>query len=386
MNKNLTFPVPLAATDVNAWPPRNPNVKYDWKKQSVEAYSQRSIEESSKETKSEKFTPTFSSARSRLDYNYHTLLVRQRQILQDAILERIAADANPVQADAPWIVFSAGPMGVGKGYVLTQLQKLNILDLKQFVKIDPDLIKTELPEMAGYLQFETNSAATKLHRESTQMADILLEDALMKGLSILVDGSLRDVQYYSSFFKRLKEGPVKYRIAILHVTADDHVIRDRAASRAVKSGRVVPPDVLQESIDQVPRSVKALTHLADAVHTIANNEGKPLELVESIVRKDDGTMGTNKLSWCEFRESFSSERIRREGNDEDYHHVVSMAAVYNCQEANCHARKIWQEAYPSFCSRCALSMDGQCGVCSHGKHICACSECHELFGLALMPA
>jgi adenylylsulfate kinase-like enzyme len=293
------------------------------------------------------FSPTFQHARSRLDYSYHTNLVLNRQYLQDAILKRVVESAQVASDDAitilssrtetdqeqretvngssvsdpepttfsprcdpantsrnndfsnsgnspqsvlpaqrrPWIIFTAGAMGVGKGYVLMQLQRLQLLDVSSFVKIDPDLIKTELPEMAGYLQHDRATAATLLHRESTQMADVLLEHALSHSYSLLVDGSLRDVDYYRKLLQRLRCEFASYRLAIVHVVADPDIVWQRARARAERTGRVVPTTLLMESLQQVPCSVDQLAPLVDVVFTIANNDGQPLELV-SMTRRD----------------------------------------------------------------------------------------------------
>ena len=151
-------------------------------------------------------------------------------------------------------------MGVGKGYVLSSLYNSNLFPLDNFLKIDPDMLKTELPEMSGYLQVDPATAATKVHRESTQMADILLEHALLDRSNILVDGSLRDVDYYRQLFQRIRQD-YDYRIAILLVTAEPDVIHKRARDRAEKTGRAVPEELINESIQQVPQSVKELTPL-----------------------------------------------------------------------------------------------------------------------------
>jgi hypothetical protein len=265
------------------------------------------------------FTSTFCEARSKLDYTYHTHVVKNRQYLQDAILKRIVSlpiinsmensattrsssddmnrcndesqnicnsNNNTNTTSRPWIVFTAGPMGVGKGYVITQLQQQNLLNIRDyFITIDPDLIKYELPEMVGYLQIDRTTAATKLHRESTQMADIIFEYAIQHSLSILVDGSLRDVLYYKSLFHRIRTDYKQYRIAIIHITASRDVIYERAMNRAQRTGRVVPIELIEESIIQVPQSVHELSSLADAVHVIANNPNQPIQLVSSTIHK-----------------------------------------------------------------------------------------------------
>jgi hypothetical protein len=87
--------------------------------------------------------PKFALARSRLDYSYHHNPAFSRQELQDAILSRVVSAAAdvPSQQGKPWIVFSAGAMGVGKGYVLSTLYKSGLFPMDGFLKIDPDKLK-----------------------------------------------------------------------------------------------------------------------------------------------------------------------------------------------------------------------------------------------------
>lgn len=478
------------ATDPNSWPPRNTKISFDWTVPTHQVYREDDGDDDDDDCKVENtaingdgiqhatsssdendrknswhgaasattalvhfqnhiFSPTFASARSRLDYSYHTNLVYSRQLLQDAILERVVTaagttevlgstllksynsedltgtmstmkgeensmhsppdqPASPRQVQRPWIVFTAGAMGVGKGYVLMQLHQANLLpNFESFVKIDPDMMKSELPEMAGYLCADRETAASKLHRESTQMADVLFEHAVANHLPVLVDGSLRDVAYYQELFDRIHGEFPAYRIAILHVTADREVIMQRAAARAEKTGRVVPLDLLDESIRQVPASVEALSHTADVVHVIANNEGQPLQLLSSTIKIEakDATIFTamsrldERPTWEDFARSwmYAGDAVPEEdtadnavavSDDKDKTYAsatdrypilslptVQMSTVFECTTSHAAANEIWKNAYPNFCARCCLSCDRQCGICIHGRHFCACTVC-----------
>ena len=359
------------------------------------------------------FSPTFATARQSLDYTYHHKLILNRQLLQDAIMERVVVGAtaiteksinnnNKTVTTRHWICFTAGPMGVGKGYVLTKLHQQGLFRLDQYIMIDPDMLKQELPEMPGFLQADRATAATKLHRESTQMSDILLEYALQNQRDVLVDGSLRDVDFYTDFFQRIRTEYPSYRLALIHVTADPAVIYRRAADRAIKTGRAVPTDLLEASIRQVPVSVSRLRHLAHAVHTIANNEGRPLELIESVVvgknlgesndenghpKDNNDEKTTMKPTWEYFRRSWVDQMLE-ENRYEDKEEastaatnemtsiIVNMKNAFYCETSQSVASDLWKGAYPNFCPRCALSCDGQCGVCIHGRHLCACRMCN----------
>jgi hypothetical protein len=154
-------------------------------------------------------------------------------------------------------------MGVGKSYVMLNLLEEGLFPLDSFTIIDPDKLKSELPEMKGYCDFDPETAATKLHRESTMMADVLFEHGLGMRKNLLIDGSLRDVNWYKELFVKLRREQPHCRIGIIHVVADRETIISRAHSRAKLSNRVVPMELLEESMAQVPKSVSTLAPLSD---------------------------------------------------------------------------------------------------------------------------
>lgn len=187
-----------AEASAASWPPKS-GAPYDWETPSQEAYY---------DEQEHSFSGAFEAARQKLDYSYHRHPAAKRQILQDAILSQVmqsekeSAPAAAAAADKrPWLVFSAGPMGVGKSYALSKLHSVGYFPLDQFIKVDPDMLKSEIPEFPGYMEENPDSAATLLHGESTQMADILFYHTLDNHCNVLVDGSLRDVDWYSSLIQ-----------------------------------------------------------------------------------------------------------------------------------------------------------------------------------------
>jgi hypothetical protein len=345
------------------WPPKN-NVKYDWNTPTFEIYDEAEIGS---------FAPSFAKARERLDYSYHHNLALKRQHLQDAIIRRVVnSSAKLPKEKRPWIVFTAGAMGVGKGYVISNLNNAGLFPLDSFLKIDPDLLKQELPELSGYLRQDKQSAATKVHRESTQMSDVLFEYALLNEIPLLVDGSLRDVNYYQTLFDRIREKHPQYRIAIIHVIADRDLIHERAKERAKRTGRTVPKDLLNESIEQVPRSVEILSKKVDALHVISNNDGSPLKLESAEIRDENAHAPT---SWIQFAKSWDYFDNHEIDGDSSPVMECKMGASWDDPEAHAAATAVWGKAYPNFCARCAMACDGQCGICVHGKHLCGCDIC-----------
>lgn len=251
--------------------------------------------------------------------------------------------------------------------------------------------------MSGYLADNPITAATKVHRESTQMADVLFEHSLLSEHDILVDGSLRDVQWYQTLFERIMREFPRYRLGILYVSATEEVIISRAESRAQKTGRAVPRDLLQASMEQVPKSVSTLAPLTNFTFEISNNDGQPMVLTQwrSRTKPTDKTFVEGSVNdwegfarlWEEEENSpvveDSKERDQKENAPKrpsasfDMTMVCDMSSTFNDERQHETARSIWGASYPKMCPRCALFCDGQCGVCIHDRHICACEICNS---------
>ena len=384
MNTDIPPPWLSTLSDVvaaDSWPPRS-GAPYDWKLPTQEVYFEDGDD----------FTERFKNARCKLDYSYHRHPTTKRQLLQDAILSRVVQHQSEIgkkdpldeakSTRRPWLVFSAGPMGVGKSYVLSKLHSIGYFPLDQFLNIDPDMIKSEIPEFAGYLRENPETAATMLHAESTQMADILFQYALSSSLDMLVDGSLRDVEWYTYLISnQLRIDYPNYRIAILHVTAHPDTIRERARQRATISGRAVPIELLEESIEQVPKSVQRLAPLVDATYTISNNEDEPMRLLP--MNHGDGCSSVSsppEMRWSDFAKSWQSDDTASSPDTrmmQECEHVMkcNMINAWTDKAKHASAKTIWGGAYPNFCPRCTLACDNNCGVCIHRRHLCACEIC-----------
>ena len=296
---------------------------------------------------------TFHEAREALDYSYHDRPLVARQRLQDDILlAALNEKATPLPGERPWIVFTAGAMGVGKSHALLSLHAEGIFPLDSFQNVDPDKLKGELPEFAGYLLYDRPSAATKLHRESSLMAEVLFEHSLRQGRNILVDGSLRDSRWYARLFRRIKKQFPEFRLAILHVAAPADVVLRRVAERAAASpnGRAVPTALVEESLRQVPASVRRLAPLVDFVGRVSND--------------DDGLkLVSGGATWGEFARVWGRE-------------LSSEAPHASCDNLSCDrlrersllrgAMRLWGRPYGATCARCIAH-----GWIESGQ-VCAC--------------
>jgi Zeta toxin len=236
-----------------------------------------------------RFYGKYAHLRRTLDYSYHCNYTFERQKLQDAIIDSML-DAVLIEDEhgnvgtvptKPFIVFTAGAMGAGKSYTINKLVESGRFPLKAFVIVDPDEIRRILPEYYIYIEHNPERAGDLTRKEAGFIAEILTLAALQSGKNCVVDGSLRDHDWYIEYFARLRIEYPKFMQAILHVTAPREAVFARAAKRAEMTGRVVPEETLEKALRQVPESVNILKHHVAYYAEINNPPDAPdVELVE----------------------------------------------------------------------------------------------------------
>jgi hypothetical protein len=181
----------------------------------------------------------------------------------------------------------------GKSYTLKLLVKKERFPLLSFVNVDPDAIRQFLPEFPVYVRVIPEKAGELTRKEAGFIAEILTLAALYKGKNVLVDGSLRDCNWYETYFKRLREEFPALRLALLQVTAPKEAVIQRAEERAKTTGRVVPRNLLLETMERVPKSVVRLSSLVDYYAEIHNPPNV-----------DDVQLRTTGETWDSFRKQW----------------------------------------------------------------------------------
>lgn len=126
-----------------------------------------------------------------------------------------------------------------------------------------------MPEFESYVEEDPMIAGEMTRKEAGYIAEIVTEVALREGKNVLVDGSLRDHEWYKGYFDRLRKDYPALRLAILHVVASEAVVFERARKRGEETGRHVPESVLRVASEQVRyererRPTNSPTTLADS--------------------------------------------------------------------------------------------------------------------------
>ena len=217
----------------------------------------------------------FAAIRDSLDERYHGRYRPSRQLAQDKLVERVLGSCSCLPQVHPWIVFTAGAMGAGKSRTVEWMSERGIFPLDNLVHIDPDRFRTSFPEWAAYVARDRCTAGALTHEESGYLVEIAQEAALRAGKHVWVDGSLRDGGWYARVMRAIKARHPRYRIAVLHVQAEEAVILERVRRRGAVTGREVPEHEVRDSIARVPEAVNTLAPLVNFLAIIDNSSATP---------------------------------------------------------------------------------------------------------------
>lgn len=203
-----------------------------------------------------------------------------RVAIQDKVVASCLAGVIGNRA-RPWLVFTCGAMGAGKSHTLRALAGTGAFPLLAAgaAVADPDLIKQALPDLAALVAAEPHLAHTRVHAESGYLSEIVAREALTARAHLIVDGTLRDSEYYAAHIAATRAEFPAYRVAILHVVAPRELVLARAARRAAATGRFVPTATLDDAMARCPRSFHRLAPLADFSAEIANDSDGALPRV-----------------------------------------------------------------------------------------------------------
>ncbi|CAD7948261.1 unnamed protein product [Amoebophrya sp. A120] len=252
-------------------------------------------------------SPLFGCIRADMDYEYHSYYTKTRIEWQDTLIKHVILKTERVHR--PWLIYSCGPMGAGKGHVMRWLSVHNYLPMEQAVRIDPDLFKLVMPEFDQYLSKGYQEAAgTLCHRESGAIQEICLEAALRMSQNIWVDGSLRNTDWYVKQVADIRDRFPQYRIAIFYVHCSVETVRKRVIARSEATGRWIPDADLDESISGSKRSVERLSPMVDVVAQIRNETTPELEALLRVDRSQDfvrlGSVFSQDLGKIRERQSY----------------------------------------------------------------------------------
>lgn len=159
---------------------------------------------------------------------------------------------NRESRDPATAVLVGGGSGSGKSFFV---QKLFLNDTDEnYVLIDADNIKEELPEYTIEKEKNNPYAADIVHDESGYIASSLVDFCIEHQYSFIYDGTMSNYDKYQDIFAKLHNA--NYQISGMFVDIDVNVALERAKERAAIEKRFVPEDVVVRTNAQSPINFK----------------------------------------------------------------------------------------------------------------------------------
>lgn len=191
----------------------------------------------------------------------------EESIIQDVL-------SKGVKSDKPLVVMMMGGPASGKSTLLES--KFNGKP-KGFVVIDPDDIKSRLPEFQFGLGTGIKEIAGIVHTNSSRIAKEITTRARRMGLNVIVDGTGSDYSIYSDLANKFNARGYNIQLLAQHVPEEVGV--KRAVLRAempvsMGGGRFVPLKFIEEAYQNVPRNFLPMSKLVDSASLNDNVNGK----------------------------------------------------------------------------------------------------------------
>ena len=208
--------------------------------------------------------------------NNNTEYTLGRELLHNSILSKLFKDAK--EAKAPAFVLSGGLPGSGKSSIIKRKSFVN------FVKIDSDEIKKQLPEYKGW-------NAGLLQTEADDIIDRAIILARDRRLNVLFDVTLKNANKYREVLGEMKQRG--YKTGMIFAKLSPEKTMGRALERFRDDGRFVDPRYIAQHDhlnEQAFDDLKKLVDFYEKFDTDVARNAPPI-LLESVGRLEALSLG-----------------------------------------------------------------------------------------------
>ena len=168
----------------------------------------------------------------------------ERQELHDAIVAELLDKAqDPPEGSPPVCYLFGGGSASGKSSVVNPLMESIAKESGvEFVRVDSDEIKKQIPEYKSFQDQNMKKAAYRVHNESSDIANMANKELMEAGKCFAFDGTMKSYEKYSSLIDELhKHG---YKVIAIGVDIPTEDALQRSADRAKTEGREVPKGII----------------------------------------------------------------------------------------------------------------------------------------------
>lgn len=206
----------------------------------------------------------------------------ERKALHSEIASGFLNNAEPVPANMkPVAVIMMGGPGSGKSSTTQGMSFDN------FVSVDPDAVKKQIPEYNEGVEGRALNAAFMAHDESSDIAGQIREQAIADNKNVLLDGTGKDGPKMKAQVKALAEKGYHIKLIMPHIDVNEG--KRRAAARAKTSGRWVPMEVLDQAYGAIPTNFHEISAMPEVNEAnLYDNMGSAEEGARLMFSKKDG--------------------------------------------------------------------------------------------------
>jgi Zeta toxin len=190
------------------------------------------------------------------DGNPVKALTKEREALHRELVNRVLDGIEPPKGRNPLQIFLGGGPGSGKTSATQTVSDFpKTREMKDYgskppgeaALIDADGFKAEMPEWG---QPNPQESTQFVHGESGLLADLALDEAQRRKVDIVLDGT-GDSGEKAGKAKIQKARDAGFDVAAMYVTAPASESMMRAVSRAIATGRMVKPEI----VDRIHKDV-----------------------------------------------------------------------------------------------------------------------------------
>jgi len=168
--------------------------------------------------------------------------LQERKKLHDEIISKRMDNVKPAKGSNKVAIFTGGGSGSGKTGVLKKAMENHSQD---FVHVDSDDIKNDIPEYREMVKNKNEDAAKLAHKESSELASEIINRSIEESKPFVFDSTMKSPEKFEKMIDKLKKAGYEVHIFFADVPMDE--AKKRCASREERTGRKVPDEIIEAS-------------------------------------------------------------------------------------------------------------------------------------------
>lgn len=213
----------------------------------------------------------------------HGNYTKERQQLHNDIIKSYVDKADdPPKGEAPTCYLFGGGSASGKSSVVNPIMSKIAESLGvHFESVDSDAIKEKIPEYDAFKNQNTETAAFRVHDESSEVANMTVDELIKSGKCFAFDGTMKNEKKYNALIDKLKQNGYKIKIIGVDIPTEDAL--RRADARAAHTGRKVPHGIIKGAHGGFATTFPKIMDRVDDYFLYDNSQerGKPPTLIRS---------------------------------------------------------------------------------------------------------